>query len=475
MRARACPIAAVLFLAGVVQLTAADKPRIASNFGIRTLQSGTEDVGRTDRGAFNTAGRSTPTGPDIERPFNYTALDCSRYEPTYSQIERDLQFSRKLGISLNSTLYLSARYGGVHMRGLTVGFFGGTAYLLTPTDFRNLSHHAPLHLAYMRMMLYLESSFGAALPDVAFVLTTSDTPRYVSPLLVNTSSPRSEVRSYEPGFVPGPYPVCGIGKSDFFPDLLLVPNFHFHMKLYDQTFLAAIPEFNKMAWRDRKPVLFGRFSRYRTNRVSEDIFTYKAGPNGRRICFKGNRTCPVRDYFINKIVPKDPARMDVSFIGRVSMLRHTHYKYLAHLDGQGISSRLEQLLSLGSLVFKEASGYYAYYYRSLLQHRVNLVEFWKDEEVDGPEDVLRELDWAAANDEAAARMAAEGQRIAATYLTGNGRTCYWYRLMHGLRSVLSYTPSLSHWPEAQPLSLVVEQQLLATPGGKEVYDAPWAP
>ncbi|GLI62738.1 hypothetical protein VaNZ11_005470 [Volvox africanus] len=475
MRPWACPLAAILFLGGAAQLIATYKPHTASDFALRSLKSDDEDVGATNTGALDSAGQSTPMGTDIERPFNYTTLDCSRYEPTFIQIARDLQYSRKLGISLNSTLYMSARFGSVHMRGLTVGFFGGTAYLLTPTDFRNLSHHAPLHLAYMRMMLHLESSFGAALPDVAFVLTTSDTPRYVSPLLVNSTSPLSELRSYEPGFVPGPYPVCGIGKSDFFPDFLLVPNFHFHMKLYDQTFLAAIPEFNKMSWRDRKPVLFGRFSRYRTNRVSEDIFTYKAGPEGRRICYKGNRTCPFRDFFINKIVPKDPARMDVSFIGRVSMLRHSHYKYLAHLDGQGISSRLEQLLSLGSLVFKEASGYYAYYYRSLLQHRVSLVEFWRDEEVDGPEDVLRELDWAEANDEEAARVAAEGQRIAATYLTGNGRTCYWYRLMHGLRSVLSYTPLLSQWPEAQPLRLVVEQQLLATPGGKEVYDAPWAP
>lgn len=34
-----------------------------------------------------------------------------------------------------------------------------------------------------------------------------------------------------------------------------------------------------------------------------------------------------------------------------------------------ISSRLEQLLPLGSVVFKERSGYYAYYYRTLLQDR----------------------------------------------------------------------------------------------------------
>ena len=33
-------------------------------------------------------------------------------------------------------------------------------------------------------------------------------------------------------------------------------------------------------------------------------------------------------------------------------------RYLLHLDGQGLSSRMEQLLPLGAVVFKEESGYY---------------------------------------------------------------------------------------------------------------------
>ncbi len=37
------------------------------------------------------------------------------------------------------------------------------------------------------------------------------------------------------------------------------------------------------------------------------------------------------------------------------MLEHARYKFLVHLDGQGLSSRLDQLLPLGSLVFKEES------------------------------------------------------------------------------------------------------------------------
>lgn len=39
------------------------------------------------------------------------------------------------------------------------------------------------------------------------------------------------------------------------------------------------------------------------------------------------------------------------------VLAHAAYKYLLHIDGQGLSSRLEQFLPLSSLVLKEESGY----------------------------------------------------------------------------------------------------------------------
>ncbi|EFJ42937.1 hypothetical protein VOLCADRAFT_107032 [Volvox carteri f. nagariensis] len=351
----------VVLLLTVAEAIVAVQPGDLLKHSARTIHSISNNVGSFGRGASNAGGQPSSGDEGLQAAFNYTALECSRYEITYSQIERDLEIHRKLGgVSLESTRYFSARYGGTAMRGATVGFFGGRAFLLSPTNASDLvgglGHHGHLHVAYLRMLLHVEGYFGTAIPDVVFVLTTSDTPRYVSPLVVNSSSPRSEWPKYGSELVPGPYPVCGIGKSDFFPDLLLVPNFHFHMKLYDKALLSNLPKFDEMPWKERKPVLFGRFS---------------------------------------------------------------------------ISSRLEQLLPMGSLVFKQTSGYYAYYYRSLLKHRVNIIEFWRDRDGDGdggggPEDVFTELDWAAANDEAAAAIAAEGQRIAATYLTGNGRTCYWY-------------------------------------------------
>ncbi|PNH01734.1 hypothetical protein TSOC_012356 [Tetrabaena socialis] len=108
---------------------------------------------------------------------------------------------------------------------------------------------------------------------------------------------------------------------------------------------------------------------------------------------------------------------------------------------------------------------------SLLRHRVNVLEFWREV----PEEVYEQMDWAEAHDEEARAIAAEGQRTAATFLTGNGRTCYWYRLLHGLHATLSYTPELAQWPAAQLLRAVVEEQLPAAKGGRQLYDEPWLP
>ncbi len=45
----------------------------------------------------------------------------------------------------------------------------------------------------------------------------------------------------------------------------------------------------------------------------------------------------------------------------------------------------------------------------------------------GPEDLLQQLAWAHAHDEAARRIALTGQRFAQRYLTRVSRICYWQR------------------------------------------------
>ena len=87
------------------------------------------------------------------------------------------------------------------------------------------------------------------------------------------------------------------------------------------------------------------------------------------------------------------------------LLLHTFpHRYLVHLDGQGLSSRFEQLMPLNSLIFKEESGYSTFYY-PLLQPYTHYVPFWKE----GPEEILGALEWAQAHDDEARRMAQNAQ------------------------------------------------------------------
>ena len=84
----------------------------------------------------------------------------------------------------------------------------------------------------------------------------------------------------------------------------------------------------------------------------------------------------------------------------------SHYRWVAHVDGITCSSRLEKLLSLGSLVLKEESGYRAFYHR-LLQPFVHYVPFWRHR----PQEALQAVDWAQAHDAQAAGIARAGQAL----------------------------------------------------------------
>lgn len=76
--------------------------------------------------------------------------------------------------------------------------------------------------------------------------------------------------------------------------------------------------------------------------------------------------------------------MNVKSAPRLPMHRHGQYKYLVHLDGQALSSRMDLLLPLNSLIFKEESGYKSFYHH-LLKPMVRIRgTFWALEWVAAP-------------------------------------------------------------------------------------------
>ncbi|GLC40227.1 hypothetical protein PLESTM_001017600 [Pleodorina starrii] len=374
--------------------------------------------------------------------------------------------------------YTSQQYGSARARALTLGVINGTAYLLRPVNWRDLSHHAWLLLSYVRMVRYMQDTFGRDLPDVAFAITTNDGPKHPHvPLKINPVAQREfPAQVAAAGEVPrdykGPFPVFGYCKTDYHADTILVPNFHFHMRKYSETYLKHIPDFNQRPWSEREPKLFGRFSHYKLIRGgSGNLFVNKLGVNGTQICDRLNKSCPSRDEFI-RFARLHKDMMDVHFSGMRPMSVHARYKYLVNLEGQALSSRMEVLLPLGSLVFKERSGYYAYYYH-LLKHRENVMMFWDSN--GGPEDILQELAWAKEHDDEAAAIAARGQQLAAKYLSSEARVCYWYRLLHEYAKTFSYRVDLSQWPGAVTLDEVLDRIVVKELGVNPLKPPKWGP
>jgi hypothetical protein len=103
----------------------------------------------------------------------------------------------------------------------------------------------------------------------------------------------------------------------------------------------------------------------------------------------------------------------------VPIREHARRKYLLALDGVTGSFRLSRLLWCNSLLLKEASPWQEYFYRGLTPgvHYQTVFDT-------APDDVLRVLDRARADDAGAQRVALAGQAFAARYLCPRARMAY---------------------------------------------------
>lgn len=131
------------------------------------------------------------------------------------------------------------------------------------------------------------------------------------------------------------------------------------------------------------------------------------------------------------------------------MSEHGRYAYLLDTDGFSSAYKLQQLLSTNSLVLHHRSPWRAYYYKAMLEY-VHYVPLWHS----AADDVLRTIDWLAAHDSVAHRIAANGQYFACEHLTQPGRLCYWQRAIEHYAALLDYKPTLRSRPRAFPLDRI---------------------
>ncbi|GLC45641.1 hypothetical protein PLESTB_001789300 [Pleodorina starrii] len=378
---------------------------------------------------------------NVTYPLDEQLSYCATLDELYDGIEVDLRhWNDSRGISREAVDAAIGRYttrGG--QKGMALAFYGGVPYLIDEPKLAGLGHHVNILFTYMLVMLDLARQYGKLIPDLEFVIASSDRP------LVLTAA-------QQPGLIP---PVMRFCSSDEHADIK-IPIFHFYTKKYTAKYLTNAEELAaKYPWGGRQPVVFGRFSKYYRYVHPLANSTLRRGAYNASICHQESPltlSCPVRAHFMDWAARRHPELLDVKSGPRVSLEKHAQYKYLLHLDGQALSSRLEQLLPLRSLVLKEESGYKTFYYH-LVRPYEHYIPVWKAGS--GPEDVLGAVRWAMAHDQEAERMAAAAQAVALRYLSKRARSCYWLRLFQAYASLQRF-PSR---PSEQPFLVPVETYL----------------
>mmetsp|Transcript_11697 Transcript_11697/g.25086 ORF Transcript_11697/g.25086 Transcript_11697/m.25086 type:complete len:439 (-) Transcript_11697:325-1641(-) len=350
----------------------------------------------------------------------------------YKTIDDDLQHWVQKGISqeLMDHALRQLTCSRLGQKAVGILFDDGVPYILSNTSrMAILGHHAGLFTAHFKYFEALGRRFGSSIPNVEFIIGTAD-------------EPSVKLHTIEHGqAVP---PLLRFCKSKYHGDIL-VPDIHFQMRKFSAEILDKVASWNSLwPWQSKKPELFGRFSQYRRMVHADMPALNRTGSGGQDICREAGPAlyfCDARVHYMQwaKRARRQGAPIDVAQQPRKSMEEHASYKYLLHLDGQSCSSRLEQLLALGSLVLKEESGYYAFFHR-LLQPYQHYVPVWKKE----PEDTLEVLQWASQHDEEAHGIAVRAQQLALTYLNKEALACYWYTTLARLSSLLKYKPGQKH-------------------------------
>lgn len=107
-----------------------------------------------------------------------------------------------------------------------------------------------------------------------------------------------------------------------------------------------------------------------------------------------------------------------------------------------------------------------YYQAALLPHK-HFLPFWPPGK--GPEDILDALEWARANEAAAAAMADAAQAFAVRHLSVAARTCYWVQLLRAYAAATDFVPQLAGRAYAVPVADFLEKHMFH-PGPGEGAD-----
>ncbi len=127
-------------------------------------------------------GTAVRTGLDyyignVTYPIDDQLEYCDTLTELYDGITADLRHWKDTGISREAVDLATARYttrGG--QKGVTLAFYGGTPYIIDEPKLHGLGHHCNILFTYMLVMMDLARQYGKLIPDLEFVLASSDRP-----------------------------------------------------------------------------------------------------------------------------------------------------------------------------------------------------------------------------------------------------------------------------------------------------------
>ncbi|KAG2447469.1 hypothetical protein HYH02_007397 [Chlamydomonas schloesseri] len=358
------------------------------------------------------------TAPDAGTPL--WASHCERWSSFERGIWENLLFWQESGISEElmgrAIEALGTEPGRTKRVGVAVAIVNGTLYVARSTPLsKTYAWWAHNLLVWVHVLRRLVARWGPALPDVELLLGADDDP--------------SQDVSLPDGWVAGPpLPVMKHCRSTASADIT-IPTWHFYTLNATTNFFSRTHHFNQdhpWAQREHKAygggLLYHRSQAMAANRKHMETGIAPGDPFMVRERFAD---------FLNKEV-KSP---HIVFDAGRPLERWAAYKMAIHIDGISCSSKVWQLMALGSLVLREQSNYKAFYDDGLHSFE-HYVPFWRHR----PREVVWAYDWATRHDAAAARIAAAGQAYVRDMLTSQGLECYWLLLLQQYSGLLRYTP-----------------------------------
>ena len=131
------------------------------------------------------------------------------------------------------------------------------------------------------------------------------------------------------------------------------------------------------------------------------------------------------------------------------MVEHARYKYLVHLDGATYSSRLMKLLLLNSVLVKQRSHVYEFFYDAMVPGQHYLEFEYALCDTDPSSDLVRKVSWAQQHDAEVRDIASRGRAFALRHLALPAVMCYWRELVTQLATRL-LRPRVIARPRAHP-------------------------